>query len=568
MSRKTKEDPTGQRGNRKRSTKRLIDRLTIAEKAILSWLRSMSAIRTTQTVIQNELRLIYEYQATAQEVSGVVHTNLEKIFATQGPDMPAEWWWGTKDIEQPFRQGALDELNEFNRVISGTSSRGLPIQALPPELALFSRGYISGLRDAQVRNYGLIKNLGTGTAEQVVARINDGIQSGFTPTQIARDVRGRFAVAKSNAKRIADTEVNRAYNDARLDMAAQSRDATGAEVAVMHISSLLPTTRAHHASRHGNLYTAEQERQWWNNGTNRINCKCTTRSVLMKDGKVIDQELVKRIKGDKRILSKIAPKKPKPKPKAKKPKTIPAPERGKLDPLAGQGLKNNKEVERFVEANDLAGTSLFDGVKVENSKQILEGLIMSKNELPKLPAVNFYGSFAGGNKAAKNWVNDLPLADLKYSRSAMLKFNKDRMGKHSIAHHTYVKGPDGEYFFDRIVFKRDMANNPHLKDTTTGIGDFMSTNGNPLVHTAIHEHGHYVDRVLGIADLADIDDLYKELLANKKALSRYGKTNVAEMIAEAWAEFVLEDKPRDLAKAVGEIIQREYKHWIKKEGIL
>ena len=65
----------------------------------------------------------------------------------------------------------------------------------------------------------------------------------------------------------------------------------------MHISALLPTTRSWHADRHGNVYTPEQQRRWWDEGANRINCHCSVRSVRVdKKGKVKNIQQQKRIK--------------------------------------------------------------------------------------------------------------------------------------------------------------------------------------------------------------------------------------------------------------------------------
>jgi len=63
----------------------------------------------------------------------------------------------------------------------------------------------------------------------------------------------------------------------------------------MHYSALSPTTRLTHAQRHGNLYTVEQQRSWWAQGANSINCKCSTISVLVDDaGKPLVPAIIER----------------------------------------------------------------------------------------------------------------------------------------------------------------------------------------------------------------------------------------------------------------------------------
>ena len=95
----------------------------------------------------------------------------------------------------------------------------------------------------------------------------------------------------SAPSRIADTEINKAYNDTRLNAVELAAERTGLRAGVLHISALLPTTRDNHAARHGLVYTPQEQMQWWNTGSNRINCKCSTESVLVdNEGRVVDTE--------------------------------------------------------------------------------------------------------------------------------------------------------------------------------------------------------------------------------------------------------------------------------------
>ena len=75
---------------------------------------------------------------------------------------------------------------------------------------------------------------------------------------------------------------------------------TGLRAGVIHISALATTTRPSHAARHGNAYTTADQNQWWDTGANRINCKCTTISILIdRNGKVIQAETQQEIKAEK-----------------------------------------------------------------------------------------------------------------------------------------------------------------------------------------------------------------------------------------------------------------------------
>ena len=132
------------------------------------------------------------------------------------------------------------------------------------EEVLLSESYRAALNGAQVSNFNTIKGLSENTSTQVLQRVNAGIKAGEKPSVIAANISERFKIAKSAAKRISETEVNTAYNDARLDAANVMSKQTGLRAAVIHISALTPTTRSTHAARHGNSYTVEDQRQWWN----------------------------------------------------------------------------------------------------------------------------------------------------------------------------------------------------------------------------------------------------------------------------------------------------------------
>ena len=60
---------------------------------------------------------------------------------------------------------------------------------------------------------------------------------------------------------------------AERDLGLQSRE--------MHISALLPTTRETHRARHGTLHTVQEQKDWWSQNGSRINCRCSTITVLV-----------------------------------------------------------------------------------------------------------------------------------------------------------------------------------------------------------------------------------------------------------------------------------------------
>lgn len=78
-----------------------------------------------------------------------------------------------------------------------------------------------------------------------------------------------------------------------------------------------------------------------------------------------------------------------------------------------------------------------------------------------------------------------------------------------------------------------------------------------------HELGHEVDRLLGLRKNAEFIKLFGEEHSKGKDyitdnLSTYGNKNNAEFIAEAWSEYLNNEKPRPIATAVGMLIKKLY----------
>lgn len=307
MAKKTKQDPSGQRVNRRKATRKIQRRLNNARRRILAAFREIPRTRHTKAPITNAATVVYDYELSAVEqqefqqlITDIINEELELI----GPT-PADDWFFYGNIELPYRQGTLEEANEFNQLVAGAVLAGVLVKGMQPqevstETILASAGYRDNLAKRVGEAYAAMKSLSDRTANQVTQQITGGMDAGNKPSDIRNDVNERFTVAASGAKRTAETETNWSYNKARLDTVDVMQDQTGLRAGVIHISALLPTTRQAHADRHGNAYTAVDQQQWWSEGANLINCKCTTRSVLINsEGKVVQQELQTEIKAER-----------------------------------------------------------------------------------------------------------------------------------------------------------------------------------------------------------------------------------------------------------------------------
>lgn len=308
-SKRSQQDPTGQARNRRKGTAALDRRLTLAERRIITLFRAIPRTRASRAKVRNaaESTVFYDYDIDANERL-ILATDVElilndELLETQG-DQPAIGWYWEPMVAAPYAQGTGEEVVTFNALVAGAIAAGtLSRQFVTPpsiEQVLLSREYRQRLASVVVRNFDSIKTLSQRTASQINTDIGLEIDSGSKPSEVVAAIRKRIEVAKSGGSRTAATEINRAYNDGKIEQAGAAARETGLKSGVIHISALLSTTRPHHAARHGNAYTLIDQQQWWNRDANRINCHCTVRSVLVgSDGRVIDIELQETIKAER-----------------------------------------------------------------------------------------------------------------------------------------------------------------------------------------------------------------------------------------------------------------------------
>lgn len=310
---KAKQDPTRQAGNRNKAAIAIRKRLRRAQRQVIALFERVPYSIERQTVVVNATVPVYDYEITPEELAALLaavqSVITDQLLETPVNRMPPQWWF-QPFVELPYRQGAAREIVEFNRLITQELVRtrtalGSTTQRLDVAQVLRSPEYVQALDKVYVRNFQGMKSLSDRTATQVAQVIDAGIAAGEPASEIADDIAKRFDVSRSSAERTAVTEVNWAYNDARLDATELAGRMSGLRAGVLHLSALLPGTRETHGERHGNGYTVAAQRQWWNTGANRIRCHCSTRTVLIDaEGRVIDAELQEEIKLEREFFDK------------------------------------------------------------------------------------------------------------------------------------------------------------------------------------------------------------------------------------------------------------------------
>ena len=211
-----------------------------------------------------------------------------------------------REIDAQLLEGGPDDLwlsEGFVEVAAarGTAQEFANLAAQSPAYSAARRSDATILQTAayqrrlaltRARVYEEMRGLSAGMKSDLARVITDGLARGQAPLVIAKRIQEETNISASRARRIARTEVGTALKRARWDEAEEAAEELNLRTLQLHLSALSPTTRKSHASRHGQLYTVEQCREFFSRDGNSVNCKCTTVAVLV-DSK--NQPIVKSV---------------------------------------------------------------------------------------------------------------------------------------------------------------------------------------------------------------------------------------------------------------------------------
>lgn len=152
--------------------------------------------------------------------------------------------------------------------------------------------YLNRIALIAAREYEEMEGLSATVKKEMGKILVDGLARGRNPREIGKDLTRQLGIEESRANRIARSEVTTALRRARWDEHDDAVESLNLPFMLMHYSALSRTTRKTHAERHALLFTSEQVREWYSQGGNSINCKCTQISVLVDENK---QPVVTRI---------------------------------------------------------------------------------------------------------------------------------------------------------------------------------------------------------------------------------------------------------------------------------
>ena len=209
---------------------------------------------------------------------------------------PDLWFW-TGYIKPAYERGTARTIKNLARQSAAYKAERATLRDVIQEPF-----YQRRLLMLRAREFEEMKGFSGGVKADMARVLTDGLARGRNPLAIARNLTEQLGIEEYRAERIARTEINTGLRRARWDEMEDAATTYGLNFKQMHMSALSPTTRAEHASRHGDLFTLAEVRSWFAAGANSINCKCSTVEVLVDNegvpvvGAIVDRAQAMRRK--------------------------------------------------------------------------------------------------------------------------------------------------------------------------------------------------------------------------------------------------------------------------------
>ena len=305
-SRRDMLDPTGQNHVRASSARKAQKALLESRQIISEFIKTVPRERRYRSVSNNTLKasssLVYiQWQLPPAAALASLQADIEREVITQ---MAATDTGSVVDsqVDLAASNGAAQEIAALSPLLFLLMSKqptNMRLREVHFEEVVLSTDHQSRVADTKRRVSSIIKTQAAMLAERAVGAMARAMRGFKAERGVKSDVFQEYTKARTRMRRALDTEVNEVYNETRAGTSAYAADITGADIELVHVSALLPTTREHHAARHGRIYTHEEQQEWWSQGANRINCHCSTRPVVYgSDGELIDTSLIDQLRAE------------------------------------------------------------------------------------------------------------------------------------------------------------------------------------------------------------------------------------------------------------------------------
>ena len=222
-------------------------------------------------------------------------------------------WWLNANVTSAYTDGTSDALQSAKN-IAIADVVGLEIsqqiRGTQLEQIVFSPGFQSRVGLLHARVFEEMKGLSDQSKSDLSATLARSMAKGAGIREVTKDIMARVDVSHRRAKRIARTEILNAYRPASAaetdDINENVYDDSDWGMLSLWFSALAPTSRPWHISRHGEVYSTQEVREFYSVNGNAINCLCSQSPVLAnkKTGKILQEDLQKRLRKQKESFNK------------------------------------------------------------------------------------------------------------------------------------------------------------------------------------------------------------------------------------------------------------------------
>lgn len=412
----------------------------------------------------------------------------------------------------------------------------------------------------------------------IPAEVSRGIASSLPYVDIARNINNASRSGLYNAVRIARTEGHRIQQASTYD-AQKAAKAKGADVVKQWDATLDGRTRDTHRLLDGQIREVDEPFEVrgmtammpgdFGRPEEDIHCRCVslTRAKWALDDSELQtlQERAEYFGLDKATDFEDF--------KQKYLKS--AEESTKMEAQNFAPAKTIKEAEAF--ARDKLGLECsYKGVDLKCANDMNAAFQRGLDYCPAIKdRLNFVGSGQERNKRFKQEMIDYYLDDLKnrypgqtdawYTKYAKSFANK-AVGRidaktYAFASRALKNSPDVVKKYTGIVVNNKWGGNAEafISALESDVKVMWHPTGCGTIASVFdHEVAHQIDYATGLRDNQAMKTLWGSLSKTdiENGLSRYGASNIAEFIAEGYAEYCNSEKPREIASKIGSIIEK------------
>jgi SPP1 gp7 family putative phage head morphogenesis protein len=236
--------------------------------------------------------------------------------------------------------------------------------------------------------------------------------------------------------------------------------------------------------------------------------------------------------------------------------------------------KTIKEAEKFAVDAGLASRVDYKGLSVEVANEMNKGVLETFEQFPELRTnMQFLGSIQARNKIYT--ANERQKLTERYKKAGVtgdLEARAKRVVKTPRVNKNWWAVSTGYEGISGISFNKIKGSSKASGELKAQLGLGVKTKWHPegcdtIKSIVDHEMGHEIDRLVGLRQTERMKTFFANNIRAghvKDDLSEYARENVAEFIAESWAEFKNNPNPRPLATTVANMMIEAYEEYRKQ----